>query len=190
MTRLTKMFVIVCMLCELAACGPSGGDAKEPADGELHSTADASVRVTSDGDSQTTTDTGTCTPTAPSAAAQQFIGAWRLVAGTTNCSCDDGQAESATADGTDIETFTVGCQPDQLIGSDATVPCPETCTVSGNTAVCEPFACSANGLEVQSTQDVYTLVDGQLNELGGGVISGSGVSCQCASSDGVLQRVQ
>jgi hypothetical protein len=187
MTRLIKTLAVVLMLGDLAACGPSDGS---PGDRDVQSTGDGSTGATPDGASRATADGGACKPVTPSAAAQQFIGAWRLVAGTTNCTCSGGQAESTSADGTDIETFTAGCGADQVIGFDANVPCPETCTVSGTVATCQPFTCLVDGVEVQSTHDVYTLLNGQLDEAGGGLVSGSGVSCQCASSDDVLQRVQ
>ncbi len=206
MTTLNRALAIVSMFFSLAACGPDGGNDIKTAgdglaacgpdggshtnDGDTQSKGDASPQVALDGGSQAAADGGTCKLVTPSAAAQQFIGAWRLVSGTTTCTCSGGQAESTTADGTDIETFTAGCEPDQVIGFDANVPCPETCTVSGTVAACQPLTCLTNGVEVQSTQDVYTLVNGELDEVGGGVVSGSGVSCQCASSDGVLQRVQ
>jgi len=177
MTTVKRVFVLVfaSTLAGLCGCGP--GDSSSGM--QATETADAS---------------SACQSSNPSAAAQAFIGSWRYVSQTTNCTCDDGTTQMLSTDGSDIETFTAGCEPDQVIGIEVAGPpgCYETCTVSGTTATCSPYTCEAsNGIEIQTTHDVYTLSNGQLQDVGGGILTlPSGTSCQCASNDGVLTKIQ
>jgi hypothetical protein len=167
------MLVVTSMLAGLVGCGPGDGGAM-PATGSV--------------------DAGRCQSSTPSEAVQPFIGSWRYVTQTLNCTCDDGTTQTLSTDGSDIETFTAGCEPNQIIGLDSGSPtdCQEVCTVSGTTATCTENTCElSNGIEAQTTTDVYTLSNGQLQNIGGGTITmPSGTSCQCASNDGVLAKTQ
>ena len=86
-------------------------------------------------------DAGGCQSSNPSEAAQAFIGSWRYVTQTLNCTCDDGTTQALSTSGSDIETFVAGCEPNQVIGLDSSSPtnCQEVCTVSGTTATCAPY---------------------------------------------------
>lgn len=168
MTTLTRLLMVLSMTSALAACGPDGGGGAAP-----------------------TPDAGACSGVTPTAAAEQVIGNWKQTAGTVSCTCDNGQTISSAADGTDQGTITAGCQPDQVVLYDSSNPCPETCTVSGNTVTCDPFTCgSATGTELQTTSDVYTLSNGQLFDVSAGVLSNASMTCQCASTDSVYTRIQ
>lgn len=173
MTTLMRVLVLTSMLAGLAACGPGGGEATTSAAAE---------------------DGGECQSLNPNNAAEAFLGSWRYVSQTTSCSCDDGTSHTSSTDGSDIETFTAGCEPDQVIGSDAASPlgCRETCTVSGTTATCAPYECeTSDGIDLRTTNDVYTLSNGQLQNVGGGTLTlPNGAACQCASNDGVLTKIQ
>ena len=167
MKTFTRLLMVLSMTSALAACGPDGGGAAA------------------------TPDAGACSGVTPSAAAQQIIGSWKQTAGTANCTCDNGQTISTSADGTDQGTITAGCQPDQVVLYDSSNPCPETCTVSGNTVTCDPFTCeTSTGTELQTTSDVYTLSNGQLLDVSAGVLTNASMTCQCATSDSVYTRIQ
>jgi len=170
MTTFKRIFILTSMLAGLGACGPDGGGAMKAA---------------------ATVDGGECQSSNPSAAAQALIGSWRYVSATTNCTCDDGTTHTFSTDGSDIETFTAGCEPDQVVGVDST-NCPETCTVSGTEATCAPYECqTTDGIDARTTNEVYTLSNGQLQDVGGGTLTlPDGTACQCASNDGVLTKIQ
>jgi hypothetical protein len=173
MTTLKRVLVLTSMLAGLAACGPDGGDATKAA---------------------ATVDGGECQSFNPNEAAKALIGSWRYVSQTTSCSCDDGTTHTSSTNGSDIETFIAGCEPDQVIGIDAASPlgCQETCSVSGTTATCAPYECeTSDGTDLRTTTDVYTLSNGQLQNVGGGTLTlPNGAACQCASNDGVLTKIQ
>lgn len=167
MKTFTRLLMVLSMTAGLAACGPDGGGDK------------------------TAADAGSCTGVTPTASAQQVIGSWKQTAGTTNCTCNNGQTISGSADGTDEGTISVGCEPDQVILYDSNNACPETCTVSGNTVTCDPFSCeTSTGTDLQTTSDVYTLSNGQLSEVSAGVLTNSAMTCQCATSDSLYARIQ
>jgi hypothetical protein len=172
MTTFKRILVLTSVFVALAGCGPDGGG-MQATEGP---------------------DAGGCQSSNPSEAAQAFIGSWRYVTQTLNCTCDDGTTQALSTSGSDIETFTAGCEPNQVIGLDSSSPtnCQEVCTVSGTTATCAPYTCGlSNGIEAQTTNDVYTLSNGQLQNIGGGTITmPNGTSCQCASNDGVLTKIQ
>jgi hypothetical protein len=167
MKTFIRSLVALMIMSAIAACGPDGGNGKA------------------------TADAGACTGVAPNAAAQQVIGSWQQTAGTTNCTCNNGQTITGFADGTDEGTITAGCQPDQVVLYDSNIPCPETCTVSGNTITCDPFSCETpTGTDLQTTSDVYSLSNGQLSEVSAGTLTNSAMTCQCATTDSVYIRIQ
>jgi hypothetical protein len=160
-----RTLLLASMFLSLAACDPENGQSS--ADGGACATVDAGQVVS------------------------QFLGAWRPIAGTTTCACNDGSTLTNPSDSTDTSIITAGCGPEQIVITDSATGCSETCDVSGMTATCHPITCAVVGVVLKTTSDVYTLANGEIRETGTGVETfPNGTSCQCATTGDAYGRTQ
>jgi hypothetical protein len=157
------------MFVGLAACGP----------GEGSPTAESA-----------TPDAGACGATPAGETAVELLGNWNHGTEADSCVCNDGNTLTNSTPSTEPDTVAPGACGQVVITSD--IGCALTCQVSGSTVTCAPGTCQYDGITLNTTSDVYSIVNGQLaQETSTGVVTLlSGATCQCTTTNGAFTRVQ
>jgi hypothetical protein len=164
MTTFKKTLCFASMLVCLAACGP--------------------------GEGSPTADGGACETTDAGGASAELLGNWIHGTEADSCVCNDGNTLTNSTASTAADTFAAGACGQVVITSDT--GCSLNCQVSGGSVTCAPGTCEYDGVTLNTTSDVYTVVNGQLvQETATGVMTlANGTTCQCTTTNAAFTRVQ
>jgi hypothetical protein len=168
-TTFKKTLLFASMFVCLAACGPGEG-----------SPSPGSAAV----------DGGACGAINAGAAGAELLGNWSHGIEADSCLCNDGNTFTNSTAGTALDTFAAGACGQVVITSD--LGCSLTCQISASTVTCAPGTCEYDGITVNTTSDVYSVVNGQLvQETATGVMTLlSGTACQCTTTNAAFTRVE
>jgi hypothetical protein len=164
MTTFKRTLFFASMFVCLAACGP-GEESPAP-------------------------DGGACGAPSAGETGAELLGNWIHGTEADSCVCNDGNTLTNSTASTAPDTLAAGACGQVVITSD--IGCSLTCQVSRSTITCVPGTCEYDGVTLNTTSDVYSVVNGQLvQETATGVMTlANGTTCQCSTTNAAFARPQ